>query len=102
MVEPPVLVSSEDPCEFCVELERAGRPGEEPSLERRGALVMIAAHSIKHLSKSGGKLDGITRWVEENFPDPASMTTFVLNIPVVVLTLISSGVLFYSDAQGNA
>jgi hypothetical protein len=60
---------------------------------------MMAAHSIKHLSRSGVKLEEITLWVDGNFPQPGTMTSFVQNLPVEVLTLISNGVLLYSDAK---
>jgi hypothetical protein len=49
MSDPPVLVMSEDPSKFRVELEKAERPGEESSRERRGSLVIMTAHSIKRL-----------------------------------------------------
>jgi hypothetical protein len=47
MLDSPVLVMSEDPGEFCVELNKAERPGNEPSLERRSTLVIIAGDNIK-------------------------------------------------------
>jgi hypothetical protein len=35
LFDPPVLVTSEDPSEFRVELDKVEQPGAEPSLERR-------------------------------------------------------------------
>jgi hypothetical protein len=71
------------------------RFGEEPSRERREALVSMAAHSIKQFSKTGVKLEVIEKWVVEHFPPPEEMHTFIGNIPTTVLILISSGVLSF-------
>jgi hypothetical protein len=99
MSDPRVFIMSECPSGFRVELDKAERPGAEPSLERRGSLMMMAAHSIKHLSWTGAKLEEITLWVEENFPQPGSMTSFIENVPVEVLTLVSNGIVLYSNAR---
>jgi hypothetical protein len=93
MCDPPVLLKGNDPDSFELILEQNSRPGEEPSLERRDALIDMAAWSIKRLSHTGVRIDKIMEWVTENFPPQKDMVLFVQNIPVQVLTLISHGVM---------
>jgi hypothetical protein len=92
------LVFTED-TQFRLVLEKASRQGEEPSLERRDGLVELATRSIKHLSKTGTKLDEIREWVEANFPSHDQMTVFVINIPIPILHLISIGVMNFGPAR---
>jgi hypothetical protein len=100
MPTPPVLVRSTDNSQvppFSVDLEKVARPGEEPSPQRRDSLINLSARSIKHLSRSGKNLDEIRTWVTANFPQPQEMVTFVQNIPLPILRLISMGVLQYGS-----
>jgi hypothetical protein len=65
-------------------------------LERRDVIVAMAAHSIKHLSRTGVRLEEITRWVNTNMPQQRAMRTFVQNVPIEVLSFIERGVMHYS------
>jgi hypothetical protein len=87
-----MLIHACGPSAFCAILEKTPRPGPEPSIERIGHLIALAAHSVKLLSRTGAKLEDVSAWVEEAFPEPASMVTFVKNIPVDVLGIILLGI----------
>jgi hypothetical protein len=101
MTNPPILQQEPDP-EFHFSIEKVERLGDEPSMERKDCLISMVAHSIKHLLKSGAKMEVLEKWVKDHFPQPAEMTSFVLNIPVSVLKLISSGVIaFRLPTQGT-
>jgi hypothetical protein len=93
MRNPPVLTHSLDPLCFSFSIEKTPRAGQEPTFERREALIEIAAHSIKYLSHTGMRLPDIVHWVEENFPPMDDTVLFVNNVPIPVLLLISAGVL---------
>jgi hypothetical protein len=69
--------------------------GEQPSFERKEALIEIAAHSIKCLSHTGVSLQDIVNWIKQNFPVMDSTVLFVNNLPISVLLLISAGALNY-------
>jgi hypothetical protein len=53
---------------FQIVLDKTARVGQEPSSERRDALADVAARSIKHLSRTGKKIDEIQGWVTDDFP----------------------------------
>jgi hypothetical protein len=100
MCDPPVLHHEPDPLDFVLKIEKTlPSRAEEPSFERRNSLVAMAAHSIKHLSRTGVKLDEIMSWVNQNMPQQGDVTTFVQNIPIEVLIFIERGVMHYGDAN---
>jgi hypothetical protein len=96
MLDPPILCRDVGPVPFHLDLENTmeTRP-EEPSVERRGHLVAMAASSIKHMSRTGLGMEHVKRWVNQNMPEQAGMIRFVQNIPLGVLTFIQQGVLHY-------
>jgi hypothetical protein len=96
MGDPPVLVLEPGPASFLLRIEKTmeSRP-DEPSVERRDAIVAMTAHSIKQLSRTGVKLDEITHWVKTHMPEQGPLTTFVQNIPIEVLLFIEQGVMHY-------
>jgi hypothetical protein len=89
MSDPPVLFRVEGPVSFVLGIEETMylRP-EESSVERRDVIVAMTAHSIKHLSRTGVKLEEIRRWVHANMPQQEAVTTFVQNVPIEVLVFI--------------
>jgi hypothetical protein len=67
MRQAPVLQYEPD-TEFHLIVDKIERIGEEPSRERRQALVSMAAHGIKQLSKTGVNMEVIEQWVIDHFP----------------------------------
>jgi hypothetical protein len=96
MSHPPVLVHQ--PMVRPWDLVKIALAGAEPPMERREPLVRMAAHSIKQQSRTGRKLVDVVDWVKDSFPSPDAMVTFVQNIPVVILELISLGVMQFGRA----
>jgi hypothetical protein len=96
MLNPPILRREVDPVPFNLDLVSImkTRP-EEPSVERRDHLVAMAASSIKHLSRTGVRMEEVKRWVDRNMPEQVGTIRFVQNIPLGVLTFIQEGVLHY-------
>jgi hypothetical protein len=92
----PVLIHSNERY-FQVILEKIVRFGPEPSHERRDALADMATRSIKQLSRTGKKIEEIQAWVHDHFPAWEAMVTYVNNIPVVVLEMISSAVIIFGQ-----
>jgi hypothetical protein len=95
MAELPVLFRETNPNAFRFGLDRMARPGPEPSRERKDALFDITARSIKHLSKTGVKLEEAAKWVQENCLSYGDIIEYVQNVPVPFLELICAGVLNY-------
>jgi hypothetical protein len=76
---------------------RIARSGPEPSIERIDSLIQIAARRIKQLSHTGVTIEDSSTWVTEAFPAPETMLTFVNNLPIEVLKIISLGVYRYTE-----
>jgi hypothetical protein len=101
---PPVFIHSTDGSEilaFSIDLEEVGRPGEEPSFVRKDSLIDLAARSIKQLSRTGVGLHEIRAWLTANFLPSDEMVTFIQNVPLPVLRLISVGVMKYGDPPSD-
>jgi hypothetical protein len=73
-------------------VEKTPRLGAELSIKRIDFLVTLAARSIRQLCKIFVKLDDISEWVRVSFHAPETMVTFINNLPVDVLGIISLGV----------
>jgi hypothetical protein len=58
LVNLPILIRPTEPNPV-FNLESAERVGEEPSRERQDALIGMAAHGIKNLSKTDVKIDEV-------------------------------------------
>jgi hypothetical protein len=86
MRDGPVLFRDPGPASFVLGIEKTMhlRP-EEPSVERCDVIVAMTADSIKHLSRTGVKLEEITLWVNTTMPQQGVMTTFVQNVWIEVL-----------------
>jgi hypothetical protein len=95
ITELPILVQDNNSTGCCLELDMVTRSGPQPSRERKDALLDIAARSVKHLSKTGVKLEDVAKWVRENCPLHGENVEYVQNIPVPILELICAGVLNY-------
>jgi hypothetical protein len=93
------MLQHEPEPEFHMIIEQTMRFGEEPSGERKEALITMAARNIRNLSRTGAKIDVIEKWVMDNFPQPEEMVEFIQNIPTAVITLISSGVISFRFPQ---
>jgi hypothetical protein len=87
----PVFVHSLDPISFSLLIGKVACTGKEPNSEWREALIDIAAHNIKYLSRTGARLGEIVKWVQDNFPTLDEAIAFVNNIPIPVLLLTPKG-----------
>jgi hypothetical protein len=94
LINSPVLIRSTNQ-DSVFELESAERDGQESSHERRDALLGMAAHAIKNLSKTGVKFEDVLVWVTTNMPPDDPRDKFVCSIPVSALMTISAGVLHF-------
>jgi hypothetical protein len=57
--------------------------------------------NIKRLSHTGKKKAEVRQWVDEKFPRPEEMTTFVQKIPLAIMTLISRGVAAFAKRKAE-
>jgi hypothetical protein len=72
-----------------------------PGTERLEYLREMTCSNIKRLSHTGKKKGEIKEWVNQNFPKPCEMTSFVQKIPLTVITLISRGVAHFAKRRAE-
>jgi hypothetical protein len=91
---PPKLLFDDLRTQFELEVNFVKRDEGQiaPGMERISHLKDLTIGNIKRLSHTGKKKDEIRTWVNENFPAPEEMVTFVQGIPIVVIAFIARGV----------
>jgi hypothetical protein len=93
MDSPAELHFEDPPYAFQLDVDIHAREDAEaaPGTERIEYLKQMAASNIKRLSHTGRKKAEIQKWVNEEFPDPEEMATFVRTIPLAVIAFITRG-----------